>query len=78
MTNRERIMQEMAGMSDQDLHNTLTNDNDSRLINRLCYACEARHGGKYPLGATECLLWDGSWLRENWDGESLLEVDGNG
>lgn len=32
MTNRERIMTELAGMNDQDLHNALTNDNDSRLI----------------------------------------------
>jgi hypothetical protein len=75
MTNRERIMTELAGMNDQDLHNTLTNDNNSSLMDRLCYACEVRHGGECPLGATECLLWDGSWLRDEWDGRPLLEVN---
>lgn len=74
MTNRERIMQEISVMSDQDLHNTLTNDNNSSLIVRLCYACEVRHGGECPLSATECLLRDGSWLRDEWDGKPLLEV----
>ena len=72
MTNRERIMQEMAAMSDRDLFRLLTEDHDNRLMDRLCHACEARHGGKCPLDATDCLLWDGSWLRDEWDGKSLL------
>lgn len=74
MTNRERIMHEISAMSDRELHRALTNDNDSRLMDRLCYAREGRHGGECPLGATECLLWDGSWLRDEWDGTPLLEV----
>lgn len=78
MTNRERIMTELAAMSDRELHETLTNDNDSRLMDKLCFACEGRHGGECPMGATECLLWDGSWLRDEWDGVPLLEVSGNG
>lgn len=78
MTNRERIMQELAAMSDRELHRALTNDSDNYLMDRLCYACEGRHGGECPLGATECLLWDGSWLRDEWDGKPLLEVGGNG
>ena len=78
MTNRERIMQELAAMSDRELHRALTNDSDNYLMDRLCYACEGRHGGKCPMGATECLLWDGSWLRDEWDGVPLLEVGGDG
>lgn len=74
MTNRERIMQELAAMSDRELHRALTNDSDNYLMDRLCYACEGRHGGKCPMGAAECLLWDGSWLRDEWDGKPLLEV----
>ncbi len=79
ITNRERIMQEMAVMSDQDLHKLLTDHGDHgvRLTDRLCYACEERHGGKCPL-VDDCLLGDGSWLRDEWDGKPLLEVDGNG
>lgn len=71
-------MQELAAMSDRELHRALTNDNDNYLMDRLCYACEGRHGGECPMGATECLLWDGSWLRDEWDGMPLLEVGGNG
>ena len=78
MTNRERIMTELAAMSDRELHRALTEDNDNRLTDRLCFACEARHGGECPLNSTDCLLWDGSWLRDEWDGEPLLEVDGDG
>ena len=74
MSNRERIMQELAGMSDRDFHNVVTHDNTGSLMDRLCFACEARHGGECPLDSTNCLLWDGSWLQEEWDGKPLLEV----
>ena len=74
MTNRERIMQEISAMSNRELHNVVTNDNTGSLMDRLCFACEGRHGGKCPMGATDCLLWDGSWLRDEWDGTPLLEV----
>lgn len=73
MTNRERVMQELAAMNDQELHDTLTNDNESNsLMDRLCFACAAKHGGKCPVGATDCLIWDGSWLRDEWDGVPLM------
>ena len=74
MTNRERVMQEISAMSDRELHNVVTNDNTGSLMDRLCHDCEARHGGECPMGDTECLLWDGSWLRDEWDGVPLLEV----
>ena len=74
MTNRDRIMQELAAMSDRDLFRLLTEDHDNRLTDRLCHACAARHGGECPENETNCLLWDGSWLWEKWDGETLLEV----
>ena len=72
MTNMERVMQELAAMSDRELHRALTNDSDNYLMDRLCYACEGRHGGACPMGATECLLWDGSWLRDEWDGVPMM------
>ena len=71
-------MQEMAAMSDRDLFRLLTEDHDNRLMDRLCHACEGRHGGECPLGMDDCLLWDGSWLREEWDGKPLLEVSSDG
>ena len=75
MTNRERIMVEMAGMSDRDMSVMLMNDDGETLTDRLCHACIELHGGECPVEIdADCLLWDGSWLRDEWDGVPLLEI----
>ena len=73
-TNRERIMQELAAMDNQTFYRVLDCSADPAITDRLCRACKDRHGGKCPLGEEDCLLWDGSWLEDEWIGEALLEV----
>lgn len=73
-TNRERIMQELAAMDNQTFYRVLDGNADPAITDRLCRACTDRHGGKCPLGEEDCLLWDGSWLEDEWLGEALLEV----
>lgn len=73
MTNRERVMQEIAQMSDEALYGLLTEcPKGQELSDRLCFACEAAHGDVCPVGVADCLLWDGHWLREEWDGKPIL------
>lgn len=73
MTNRERLMQEFAAMSDETLFDLITNCSMGQQLNdRLCFACEAAHGDVCPVGDGNCLLWDGHWLREEWDGTPIL------
>lgn len=73
ISNRERIMQEIAGMSDKALSDLLLENME--VAGRLCSDCLTRHGDECPVGMNDCLLWDGSWLRKEWDGVSLLEVE---
>ncbi len=74
MTNRDRIMAELAMMDNQAFYKALAGEADPALTDRLCHRCEQKHGGKCPLGEDDCLLWDGSWLEHKWEGEALLEV----
>ena len=74
MTNRDRIMAELAAMDNQVFYKVLDGSADPALTDRLCHRCEQKHGGTCPLGDEDCLLWDGSWLDEEWIGEALLEV----
>ena len=74
MTNRDRIMAELAMMDNQTFYKALDGTADPGLTDRLCHRCEQKHGGKCPLGENDCLLWDGSWLENEWEGEALLEV----
>ena len=72
MTNRERIMEEMAAMSDKALSGLILEDVE--VAGQLCSDCLTRHGDECPVGLNDCLLWDGSWLQKEWDGVSLLKV----
>lgn len=74
MTNRDRIMAELAMMDNQAFYKALAGKADPALTDRLCHRCEQKHGGKCPLDEADCLLWDGSWLEHEWEGEALLEV----
>ena len=74
MTNRDRIMAELATMDNQTFYKALAGDADPSLTDRLCRRCEAKYGGECPLGEEDCLLWDGNWLEREWEGEALLEV----
>lgn len=61
-------------MSDADLYWLLTEAPTGQKLNdRLCRACEAAHGDVCPVGDDNCLLWDGHWLSEAWDGTPILE-----
>lgn len=68
-------MEEIIGMSDRKLSSMLMNDDGESITDRLCHACMKRHDGECPVGMNDCLLWDGSWLRNEWDGVSLLGVE---
>lgn len=74
MTNRDRIMAELAMMDNQTFYKALGGSAELALNDRLCHRCEQKHDGKCPVGEEDCLLWDGSWLEDEWIGEALLEV----
>ena len=74
MTNRDRIMAELAVMDNQTFYRVLDGSADPGMTDRLCEQCEGKHGGKCPLAESDCMLWDGSWLDHEWEGEALLEV----
>ena len=74
ISNRDRIMAELAMMDRPTFYRVLDGSADPSLTDRLCRRCEQKHGGKCPLGEEDCLLWDGSWLDKEWLGEALLEV----
>jgi len=76
MTNRDRIMAELAMMDNQTFYKVLDGSAEPGMdrLCKQCKQCKQKHGGKCPLGEDDCLLWDGSWLEHEWEGEALLEV----
>lgn len=72
MTVRERLMVELAALSDKAFYEVVDGKLDVSITDRLCYRCTERHGGQCPLGEDDCLLWDGRGMRDEWDGVPIL------
>lgn len=72
MTVRERLMVELAALSDKDFYEAVDGKLDQTITDRLCIRCVERHGGQCPLGEDDCLLFDGRGMRDEWDGAPIL------
>lgn len=78
MTNRDVIMEELAGMTDAEFNRFLDNcpDIDSRLEAICCEECKAQHGGKCPRPDDDSKCSDHfnrvDWLSQPCTHESLI------
>lgn len=74
MTNRDRLIEELYGLSGEQLYQVLSNSRGAMMIDDAqCATCHRMHDGKCPKpDDNECEITIGAWLDMAWDGASIL------
>ena len=75
MTNREKLLEDLAALSPEDLYTQLADNHLTRLIDDLtCEDCHAAHGDQCPDGDNACVMPADAWLEQTCPRERLIGV----
>ena len=73
MTNKEKILDEMAGMTTAQMVEAIWDGGlRDQLDAIMCRECEAAHGGECPVGEGDCEKTLEGWLGEECTREYLI------
>lgn len=75
MTNRDRLIEELYGLSGEQLYQVLSGSRGAMMIDDAqCATCHRMHDGECPKpdDVSACVLTIGAWLDMAWDGASIL------
>ncbi len=74
MTNRDRLIEELYGLSGEQLYQVLSSSRGAMMIDdALCATCHRMHDGECPKpDDSGCEITVGTWLDMAWDGAAIL------
>ena len=75
MTNREKLMEELAGLSADDFYAILADNHLTRCIDdQQCNDCSSINGGCKTTADDECAITTNAWLEMPCRHESLINT----
>lgn len=75
MTNRERLIEELGALSNEDLYRAMTDNRGAILIDdATCASCQRKHGGKCPRPDDDavCMQPVEDWPDMAWDETPII------